>query len=105
MLFRSIGHLILYTIIGIVIIIADIYFTMTLFEAGWISTGSVIGIAVGVSLIGYAFTPFIKYRNASSVAKSQKQRLDNFLKLYDYGYEINFDDEYYESAVRLFRHK
>ncbi len=99
------GHLILFSIIGIAIILIDIYFTQKLFEAGWISTVSIIGISIGLSVIGYAFTPYIKYTNANSVVKSQKQRMDALFALYDYDYKINFEDENYLTAITLFRSK
>ena len=86
---KVIRHLILYSIVGVAIILADIYFTQKLFEAGWISTGSLIGISFGMGFIGYAFTPYIKYTNAHSVVKSQKKEMDNLLALYDYDYEID----------------
>ncbi|WP_430408311.1 hypothetical protein [Kordia sp.] len=100
-----IGHLVLYSIIGVALIIIDIYFTQYLFEAGWISTASIVGIAVGLSLIGYGFAPLVNYREASGAAKSQKDRLDAILKTYDYGYDINFEDENYLTAVTLRRVK
>lgn len=102
---KTIGHLIIFSIIGVVIILADIYFTQILFDAGWISTGSVIGIAIGMFFIGYAFTPYIKYTNANSVVKSQKQRMDDFFNLYDYNYDVNFEDDNYQTAVTLRRSK
>ncbi|WP_420573347.1 hypothetical protein [Kordia sp.] len=102
---KVIGHLILFSIIGVSVILADIYFTQVLYEAGWISTGSVIGIAFGIGFIGYAFTPYIKYTNTNSVVKSQKQRMDNFFSLYDYSYDINYEDENYLTAVTLRRSK
>ena len=100
-----IGHLILFSIFGAVIIIADIYFTKYLLEAGWISTASIVGIAIGLSLIGYGFAPFVNYRETIGTAKSQKDRLDNILKIYDYGYDINFENEDYLTAVTLRRVK
>ncbi|MGH1388176.1 hypothetical protein [Kordia sp.] len=102
---KAVGHLILYTIIAIAIFLADIYFTQKLFEAGWVTTGSIIGIAFGIGFIGYAFTPYIKYTNANSAVKSQKQRMDNFFALYDYDYKINFEDENYQTAITLYRSK
>lgn len=100
-----IGHLILFSIIGIVVIIADIYLTKYLFEAGWISAASIVGIAIGLSLVGYGFAPFINYREANSTAKSQKDRLDGILRIYDYGYDINFEDDNYLTVVTLRREK
>ncbi|MEM6687179.1 MAG: hypothetical protein AAF617_15465 [Bacteroidota bacterium] len=100
-----IGHLILYAIIGIAIILADIYFTKYLYETGWISTMTLIGFGIGLSMIGYAFAPFIQFTNDKSVAKSQKKRVDDLLALYDYDYKINFEEENPEIAVKLFRSK
>ena len=102
---RIIGHLILYVIIGLVLIVVNIFATIAIFEAGWISTVTLIGFGISSYLIGYAFAPFIKYTNANSVVKAEKKRMDNFLQLYDYGYEINFEDENYKSAVTLHRSK
>lgn len=99
------GHLVMFSIIGVVIIVADIFFSQYLYNIGWISTISIIGIGIGISMIVYAFAPFYKYREANSVAKDKKKELDNFLALYDYDYEINFEKKNPEAAVKLFRSK
>ncbi|PTX61634.1 hypothetical protein C8N46_104277 [Kordia periserrulae] len=99
------GHLVMFSIIGVVIMVADIFLTQYLYDTGWVSTISIIGIGIGMSAIVYAFAPFYKYREANSVAKDKKKELDNFLALYDYDYEINFEKENPEAAVKLFRSK
>lgn len=112
---KAIRHLILYTIVGIAIVLADINLTKRFFEIDWVASSirftgeisgmSVIAIAAGLSVIGYAFTPYIKYTNANSVVKSQKQRMDNLFALYDYDYRINFEDDNYLTAITLYRSK
>lgn len=101
----TIGHLVIFSIIGVAVLIADIYFTQYLLESGWISTASAVGFGIGLGLIGYGFAPFIKYREEIGAAASQKDRLDTILKLYDYGYDINFEDENHLTAVKLRRTK
>ncbi|QHI34966.1 hypothetical protein IMCC3317_03120 [Kordia antarctica] len=100
-----ISHLILYILIGLALIVIDIFATIAIFEAGWITTYTLVGFAIGMSVIGYAFTPYIKYTNANSVVTSEKKRMDDLLQLYDYGYEINFEDENYQTAVTFHRSK
>ncbi|AXG71185.1 hypothetical protein KORDIASMS9_03441 [Kordia sp. SMS9] len=114
---KVIYHLILSLFIGTVIIIGIVYFIEMLFKIGVfytsvlterearILTESLFAIIVGISLIGYAFAPYIKYTNANSAAKAQKKRMDTFFALYDYDYKINFEDENPQTAVKLFRSK
>jgi len=113
--YKTINHLILYTVLGIAIFLIDFYLAKRLLEVDWIIastrySGIVAGMAVvliaaGMSAIGYAFTPYIKYTNANSVVKSQKKRMDDFLQLYDYDYKINFEAENHLTGITLHRSK
>lgn len=104
---RLIGYLILYPTLGFIVIFTAIYYMKALHETDLLIVSSVgiLGIGGGLSLLNNVFESYVRYNDANSTAKSQKDRLDNILKIYDYGYDINFQDDNYLTAVTLRREK
>jgi hypothetical protein len=97
-------------LIATAIFVSKFIFMMEMFspnaiteEEAWFVFSVIYGIAGVIWLFEYAFKPFIKHKNITSVIASQKKHMDYLFALYDYDYTINYKDENSETAVQLFR--
>ncbi|MDY7393701.1 hypothetical protein UMM65_00460 [Aureibaculum sp. 2210JD6-5] len=94
----TIGHLIIFTLIGIAIIYFGLFlankygFSLIVHESilGIRGFGTmVILVSIGISLLIFAIAPLNLYRSNIKIAKLKKQKLDQILEFYKLRYNIN----------------
>lgn len=85
-----IGHLILYLIIGLIIIVSGFLIGKYAFDNRVISTVPLIIMGVGVCTLPISLAPWISFRQKLGVAMHRKEVLDQVLSEYGIRYNIHF---------------
>lgn len=83
------GHLIMYGILAIVIVLAGFLLGKYILEKGVFSTVPIIIMTVGLAVLGIAFAPLNLYNTKIKIARKKKNTLDNLCKMYGYKYTID----------------
>jgi len=83
------GHVVIFTIVSFAVIFGGYYIGKYAFDSGVVSTVPLIIMAIGLGILVFAFGPLNKFRNEFAIAKSNKEKLDEVLKLYKIDYEID----------------
>lgn len=83
------GHVIIFSIISLSVIIGGYYFGSYAWQHGVISTVPLVIIGVGLVVLVFAFGPMNKFRNDLAIAKSNKDKLEEVLNLYNIDYKID----------------
>ncbi|MCL6294321.1 hypothetical protein [Jejuia spongiicola] len=97
------GHIIIYSTIGVFILILNYVLTQYIFNKGFISTISIIIFVIALIPLGRAIGIFNFYRTALSIAKKKKMILDELTKLYNHSYDINI--EHIVDSLKNVEHK
>ncbi len=85
------GHVAIYTIISFAVIFGGYYIGKYAFDSGVISTVPLIIIAIGSGILVFAVGPLNKFRNKLTIAKSNREKLDEVLNLYKIDYDIDLE--------------
>lgn len=83
------GHVVIFTLISIAVVFGGYYIGKYAFESGVISTVPLVIMAIGLGILVFAIGPLNKYRNELAIVKSNKEKLDEVLKLYKIDYDID----------------
>jgi len=83
------GHVTIFSIIRLAVLFSGYYLGEYAWDNGVISTVPLMIIAIGLGVLVFAFGPLNKYRNELSIAKSNKDKLDEVLRLYNIDYTID----------------
>lgn len=85
------GHIIIYLVIGILILILNYIFSKYIFDKGFVSTISIIFFVIALIPLGRAIGLFNFYRTNLSIARKKKTVLDELTALYNYTYDIKIE--------------
>ena len=106
----TIGHLILYAIIAIALVLGGFLLGKFILEKGVISTIPLLIMAVGLAALAFAFAPLNKYNTNLKIAKNKKVTLDTLCKMYGYNYDIDIthlkdslENKFYETDLKIRR--
>ena len=86
---KTMLHVYTYLSFSVIVLAGDYFFTIDLWEKGWMSTITLVIGGVGLSLIPFAIMPLNKYRKGIRIAIERKNNLDEVLKLYNYSYDFD----------------
>lgn len=82
------GHLIMYGILAIALVLSGFLLGKFILDKGVISTIPLIIMAIGLAALGFAFAPLNMYNSNLRIAKKKKETLDIISKMYGYQYDI-----------------
>lgn len=83
------GHLIMYGILAIALILGGFLIGKYILEKGVISTLPIAIMTIGLVVLGIAFAPLNLYNTKLKIAKKKKDTLDTLSKMYGYNYDID----------------
>ena len=85
----AIGNMVFYGLIGLAVLFACYYITMTLLNLGAFHTGSIIIFVVGVLIIGIGIGALNYSRQKRSIISPKKANLDILSELYRIRYDFD----------------
>ncbi|WP_460219506.1 hypothetical protein [Psychroserpens sp. MEBiC05023] len=85
----TVGHVIMYSILAVVIILGGFLLGKFILEKGVISTIPIIIMTIGLAALGFAFAPLNLYRTNLNIAKKRKHVVDDLCKMYGHTYDID----------------
>lgn len=90
-------YFMVFLIIGLIVIIGGYLLGKYALDSGVISSVPIIIMAVGLGPVGMAFGVLNNHRQGLEIAKNQKTKIDEVLKLYriEYDISIKFGKEYH----------
>ncbi|MEH6535550.1 MAG: hypothetical protein V7719_04100 [Psychroserpens sp.] len=102
------GHVTLYAIIGVVLILGGFIFGKYVFDSGVISALPIVIMGSGLAPLIKAFGPLNLYNTSLKIAKQKKELLDTICKMYGFEYDINIthlkdslENRHYETDIRI----
>lgn len=102
------GHLIMYAILAIALILGGFLIGKYILEKGVISTIPIIIMALGLVVLGVAFAPLNLYKTNLKIANKKKDTLDTLSKMYGYNYDIDIThlkdslgNKFYETDLKV----
>ncbi|WP_298236652.1 hypothetical protein [uncultured Algibacter sp.] len=97
------GHVIIYAIVTILVIVLNYVITQYIFNLGYVSTISIILFVLALIPLGKVAGLINTYRTKLSIAKKKKETLDEITNLYRYSYDINI--EHFIDSLGNIEHK
>jgi hypothetical protein len=104
----TIGHLTMYSILALTLIVGGYLLGAFILEKGVISTIPLIIMTIGLAALGFAFAPLNLYNTNLKIAKRRKDALDNVSKMYGFDYDIDIThlkdslgNKHYETDLKI----
>ncbi|MFT7050055.1 MAG: hypothetical protein ACJAZK_000644 [Psychroserpens sp.] len=83
------GHLIMYVLLAIALVLAAFLLGKFILDKGFISTIPIIIVTLGFSVLGVALAPLNAYNSNLKRAERNKEALDTIGNMYGYKYDID----------------